>query len=132
MIRRAERRIFISSLYIGSEEHELVRIPSSRLSHCSVISLQIEALHVSLRNNPSLHVYLQLDLNRSTRPGPSSTAHIIQPLLQNFPDRVHVSLFRSPKLRGLIAKIVPPRFNEGWGTWHAKVYGADNEVMISG
>jgi hypothetical protein len=29
-------------------------------------------------------------------------------------------------------KIVPRRFDEGWGTWHAKVYGADNEVIISG
>lgn len=31
-----------------------------------------------------------------------------------------------------MAKIVPPRFNEGWGTWHAKIYGSDDEVMISG
>ncbi|KAK7031167.1 CDP-diacylglycerol--glycerol-3-phosphate 3-phosphatidyltransferase [Paramarasmius palmivorus] len=31
-----------------------------------------------------------------------------------------------------MAKIVPPRFNEGWGTWHAKIYGADDDVMISG
>uniref|UniRef100_A0A0W0FSC7 CDP-diacylglycerol--glycerol-3-phosphate 3-phosphatidyltransferase n=1 Tax=Moniliophthora roreri TaxID=221103 RepID=A0A0W0FSC7_MONRR len=31
-----------------------------------------------------------------------------------------------------MAKVVPPRFNEGWGTWHAKIYGADDDVMISG
>ena len=31
-----------------------------------------------------------------------------------------------------MAKIVPPRFNEGWGTWHAKIYGVDDDVMISG
>ncbi|TFK46642.1 hypothetical protein OE88DRAFT_1667261 [Heliocybe sulcata] len=31
-----------------------------------------------------------------------------------------------------MAKLVPPRFNEGWGTWHAKIYGADDDVMISG
>lgn len=95
-------------------------------------AVQINALHSSLRENASLHVYLQLDLNRSTRPGPSSTTRVILPLLQDYPDRVHVSLFRSPKLRGLMARIVPPRFNEGWGTWHAKVYGADDEVVISG
>lgn len=41
-------------------------------------------------------------------------------------------LFRSPKLRGLMEKIVPERFDEGWGTWHAKWYGVDDEVIISG
>ncbi|KAL1740514.1 hypothetical protein HDZ31DRAFT_47366, partial [Schizophyllum fasciatum] len=114
MIQQAERRVFLSSLYIGSEEKELV--PS---------------LGDALHKKPLLHVYLQLDLNRSTRPG-ASTAQLLQPLLEQYPDRLHVSLFRSPHLRGALAKVVPPRFNEGWGTWHAKVYGADDDVMISG
>jgi CDP-diacylglycerol---glycerol-3-phosphate 3-phosphatidyltransferase len=94
--------------------------------------IQVQAFHSALSNNPLLHVYLLLDLNRSTRPGPSSTAHLLLPILRDFPDRVHISLFRSPKLSGMIGKLVPPRFNEGWGTWHAKIYGADDEVMISG
>ncbi|KAG5644184.1 hypothetical protein DXG03_009025 [Asterophora parasitica] len=115
MIRRAEHRIFISSLYIGSAESEL-----------------IDTLRKSLLKRPSLKLFLQLDLNRSTRPGASSTAKILLPLIQEFPDRVSVSLFRSPSLRGILAKLVPPRFNEGWGTWHAKIYGVDNEVIISG
>jgi CDP-diacylglycerol---glycerol-3-phosphate 3-phosphatidyltransferase len=115
MIQRAQRRIFISSLYIGSEESELVSTLAS-----------------ALKSKPNLHLHLSLDLNRSTRPGLSSTAKILLPLLEEHPDRVHVSLFRSPSLRGIMAKIVPPRFNEGWGTWHAKVYGADDEVIISG
>ncbi|RDB28573.1 CDP-diacylglycerol--glycerol-3-phosphate 3-phosphatidyltransferase [Hypsizygus marmoreus] len=115
MIRRAEHRIFISSLYIGSARPEL-----------------IDALRNALRQKTQLHLYLQLDLNRSTRPGPSSTAKILLPLLEAFPSRVHISLFRSPNLRGILAKLVPPRFNEGWGTWHAKIYGVDDEVMISG
>lgn len=115
MIQQAERRVFLSSLYIGSEEKEL-----------------LASLRDALHRKPLLHVYLQLDLNRSTRPGPSSTTKLLQPLLEAYPDRVHVSLFRSPHLSGVLAKVVPPRFNEGWGTWHAKVYGADNDVMISG
>ncbi|KAI0062368.1 CDP-diacylglycerol-glycerol-3-phosphate 3-phosphatidyltransferase [Artomyces pyxidatus] len=115
MIRRARKRVFISSLYIGSGETELVH-----------------TLHDALRRHPSLHVYLQLDLNRSTRPGESSTAILISPLVHDFPERVHVSLFRSPKLKGLLAKLIPPRFNEGWGTWHVKIYGSDDDVMISG
>lgn len=79
-----------------------------------------------------LRVYLQLDYNRSTRPGPSSTVALLTPLLNEFPDRCHVSLFRSPKLKGVLSKLVPPRFNEGFGTWHAKIYGADDSVIISG
>ncbi|KAI0748459.1 hypothetical protein C8Q80DRAFT_1104426 [Daedaleopsis nitida] len=115
MIRNARHRLFISSLYIGHEDVELV-----------------DAIHASLRENPSLHVYLHLDLNRSTRPGPSSTAQVLLPLLQQHPDRVHVYLFRSPKLKGIMARLVPPRFNEGWGTWHPKIYGADDTILISG
>ncbi|KAJ7592660.1 hypothetical protein C8J56DRAFT_822576 [Mycena floridula] len=115
MIQRAERRIFISSLYIGSKEAEL-----------------IESLNAALKRKPSLQLHMVLDLNRSTRPGTSSTAKILLPLLQSYPDRVHVSFFRSPKLRGIMARLVPPRFNEGWGTWHAKIYGVDDQVMISG
>ncbi|EKM55253.1 uncharacterized protein PHACADRAFT_143344 [Phanerochaete carnosa HHB-10118-sp] len=115
MIRRAEHRIFLSSLYIGSEEAEL-----------------IDALKATLRQKPYLQARLHLDLNRSTRPGPGSTARLLLPLLKEFPDRLHVSLFRSPKLKGLMAKVVPPRFNEGWGTWHPKIYGADDGVLLSG
>ncbi|KAJ7234201.1 hypothetical protein B0H12DRAFT_1143141 [Mycena haematopus] len=77
-------------------------------------------------------MHMLFDLNRSTRPGPHSTAKLLVPLVSQFPDRVHVSFFRSPSLRGILAKLVPPRFNEGWGTWHAKIYGVDDEVMISG
>ncbi|KIM40652.1 hypothetical protein M413DRAFT_446073 [Hebeloma cylindrosporum] len=115
MINQAERRIFISSLYIGSEEGEL-----------------IAALRRRLADKPDLELHILLDLNRSTRPGQKSTAKILLPLLKEFPTRVNVSMFRSPSLRGLLAKLVPPRFNEGWGTWHAKIYGADDDVMISG
>ena len=93
---------------------------------------QISKLEDRLREKPELNLYFLFDLNRSTRPGPSSTAKILLPLLREFPSRVHISMFRSPNLRGLLAKLVPPRFNEGWGTWHAKIYGADDDVMISG
>ncbi|PFH48385.1 hypothetical protein AMATHDRAFT_196706 [Amanita thiersii Skay4041] len=115
MIRNAQSRIFLSSLYIGSSESEL-----------------ISTLDAALSRNPDLKLHLQLDLNRSTRPGQSSTATILLPLLRRFPSQVHVSMFRSPALRGMAAELVPPRFNEGWGTWHAKIYGVDDDVVISG
>ncbi|EGN95719.1 hypothetical protein SERLA73DRAFT_113405 [Serpula lacrymans var. lacrymans S7.3] len=115
IILRARKRIFLSSLYIGSSENEL-----------------IDTLDLALSRNPDLHVYLTLDYNRSTRPGPSSPILSLLPLLRQYQDRIHISLFRSPKLKGVMAEMVPPRFNEGWGTWHAKIYGADDEVIISG
>lgn len=57
---------------------------------------------------------------------------MLLPLLERFGDRVDVWLYRSPKLRGPLEKIVPPRFNEGWGTWHAKYYAVDDDVVLSG
>src|ERR1700759_4539400 len=98
MIRGARKRIFLSSLYIGSSEHELVcwQYCSVKFSNIS----QINALENSLQLNNEIKVYLQLDYNRSTRPGASSTMNTLLPLLQRFPNRVHVSMFRSPKLKG--------------------------------
>ncbi|KAH8822846.1 CDP-diacylglycerol-glycerol-3-phosphate 3-phosphatidyltransferase [Flagelloscypha sp. PMI_526] len=116
MIKRAKQRIFLSSLYIGPEEHEL----HSELQH-------------ALERNQDLTLTILLDLNRSTRPEkPSSTVGTLLPLLRKYPTRTRLSLFRSPHLRGPLAALVPPRFKEGWGTWHAKIYGIDDEVMISG
>ena len=89
-------------------------------------------MDVSLRSNPDLHVYIHLDYNRSTRPEHPSTAVLLLPLLKLYPERFHVYLFKSPKLKGALARIIPRRFDEGWGTWHAKIYGVDDEVMVSG
>ncbi|KAF8447655.1 hypothetical protein L210DRAFT_849732 [Boletus edulis BED1] len=115
IVRRAKRRVFLSSLYLGASEHDLV--PS---------------LDTALRQNDRLHLHLTLDYNRSTRPGPDSPVLALLPLLRAHGPRVHVSLFRSPNLSGPMTTIVPPRFNEGWGTWHPKIYGADDDVIITG
>jgi len=85
-----------------------------------------------LADRPSLQLHLQLDYFRSTRPGPESTAITLLPLLRAYPDRVKISLYRSPTLRGLLARIVPRRWDEGWGTWHAKIYGTDDELLLTG
>ncbi|WVF70894.1 hypothetical protein IAT40_005689 [Kwoniella sp. CBS 6097] len=127
MVKRAKKRVIISSLYIGTEEGELV-----------------DAIRHVLASNPQLRVTFILDYHRATRlssstaanapadPLPPSTAHLLLPLVESFPDRCEVWLFRSPKLRGLMEKIVPARYDEGWGTWHGKWYGVDDEVLISG
>ncbi|KAG8970238.1 CDP-diacylglycerol--glycerol-3-phosphate 3-phosphatidyltransferase [Tulasnella sp. 419] len=116
MIKRARRNISLSSLYIGTEEKELV-----------------QSLHNALASNPNLTVNLHLDMMRSTRPENPSTAEFLLPLIKSFGDqRVKVHLFKTPKLKGLMRRVVPRRFDEGWGTWHAKIYAIDDEVIISG
>lgn len=72
LIRRAEHRVFISSLYVGSEDTEILN---------TIVDV--------LRQKAPLHVYFQLDLNRSTRPGSTSTARLLLPLLEEFPARFH-------------------------------------------
>lgn len=118
MVRGAQRRILISTLYIGTEEESFV-----------------DAVATALAARPGVRAKFVLDYNRATRPGkgtPASTVDMLMPLLERFGDRVEVWLYRSPKLRGLLETIVPPRFNEGWGTWHAKYYAVDDDVMLSG
>lgn len=95
----------------------------------------MDAIETALATRPGLRATFVLDYNRATRPGsgtPASTVHMLTPLLEKYGDRVDVLLYRSPKLRGLLEKIVPPRFNEGWGTWHAKYYAVDDDVVLSG
>ncbi|EJT48977.1 CDP-diacylglycerol-glycerol-3-phosphate 3-phosphatidyltransferase [Trichosporon asahii var. asahii CBS 2479] len=118
MVANAKRRILISTLYIGTEEASLV-----------------DAVATALRANSQLKCTFMLDYNRSTRLGkdePKSTVHMLLPLIREFGDRAEVWLYRSPKLRGPLERIVPPRYNEGFGTWHAKYYCADSDVLISG
>ncbi|KAG9122256.1 CDP-diacylglycerol--glycerol-3-phosphate 3-phosphatidyltransferase [Ceratobasidium sp. 392] len=117
MIARAKKRILISSLYIGETETQL-----------------LTALSDALAKNGELELVIQVDALRSTRPSKTQTspAHLLLPLIDAYPDRVKVYLFRSPKLNGLLRHFVPRRFDEGWGTWHSKVYLVDNEVLLSG
>ncbi|KAJ9122330.1 hypothetical protein QFC22_001751 [Naganishia vaughanmartiniae] len=128
IIRNAKRRITISTLYIGVEQQELVgKLRVAALSF-------IEAVREALTNSSTLKVTFISDLLRGTRePFPEpSTATLLLTLVAEFPDRVEAYFYRSPKLRGLMEKLVPRRFDEGWGLWHCKWYGADDEVIFTG
>lgn len=41
-------------------------------------------------------------------------------------------MYHTPNLTGIRKKIIPRRINEGWGLQHMKLYGIDDEVIISG
>lgn len=94
---------------------------------------QLAAIRSALEATPSLRVTFLLDHNRCTREQwpAKSTASVLYPLVRDFPGRAEAWFYRSPKLSGLMEWLVPRRFDEGWGTWHAKIYGGDEEVIIS-
>lgn len=47
-------------------------------------------------------------------------------------DRVDIRMYHTPNLRGLRKRVIPKRLNEGWGLQHMKLYGIDDEVIVSG
>ncbi|KAK7420209.1 CDP-diacylglycerol--glycerol-3-phosphate 3-phosphatidyltransferase [Neonectria punicea] len=116
-IRNARRRIFLSTLYIGKSEKEL-----------------IETLREALRNTPELKLSILTDALRGTREAPDpSSASLLAPLVTEFgADRVEIRMYHTPNLTGLRKKYIPTRINEGWGLQHMKLYGVDDEIIMSG
>lgn len=115
-ISKAQSRIYLSTLYIGKTEHDL-----------------ISTIRESLQRNPNLKVSFLTDALRGTRETPNaSCASLLAPLIAEFGSRVEVRMFHTPNLTGLRKKIVPNRINEGWGLQHMKLYGVDDEVIMSG
>lgn len=116
-IRNAERRIFLSTLYIGKSEKEL-----------------IATLQDTLRRKPDLKLSILTDALRGTREAPDpSCASLLAPLIQEFgPDRVEVRMYHTPNLTGIRKKYIPKRINEGWGLQHMKLYGFDDDIILTG
>ncbi|KAL2132836.1 hypothetical protein VTI74DRAFT_3235 [Chaetomium olivicolor] len=116
-IRNAERRIFLSTLYIGKSETEL-----------------IATLQETLRAKPQLKLSILTDGLRGTREAPNpSCASLLAPLITEFgAGRVEIRLYHTPNLTGLKKKYIPKRINEGWGLQHMKLYGVDDEIILSG
>lgn len=116
-IRKARRRVYLSTLYIGKAEHEL-----------------LETLDQALRDNPDLKVSILTDALRGTRETPkASCASLLASLVANHgSERVEIRMFHTPNLTGLRKKWIPRRINEGWGLQHMKLYGIDDEIILSG
>lgn len=116
-IRQAEKRIFLSTLYIGKSEREL-----------------IATLQDAMREKPDLKLSILTDALRGTREAPQpSCASLLAPLVEEFgPDRVEIRMYHTPNLTGLRKKYIPKRINEGWGLQHMKLYGFDDEILLSG
>lgn len=74
------------------------------------------------------------DALRGTRGAPKpTTASLLASLVTEFgPDRVQIRLYHTPNLAGLRKRFIPERINEGWGLQHMKLYGIDDEIILSG
>jgi CDP-diacylglycerol--glycerol-3-phosphate 3-phosphatidyltransferase len=94
----------------------------------------IETLSEALRTNPDLKVSILTDALRGTRETPNpSTASLLCSLVQEYgPERVEIRMFHTPNLTGLRKEWIPRRINEGWGLQHMKLYGIDDEIILSG
>ncbi|OJJ41402.1 hypothetical protein ASPWEDRAFT_34956 [Aspergillus wentii DTO 134E9] len=116
-IRKARRRVYLSTLYIGKSEYELV-----------------QTLDQALRENPELKVSILTDALRGTRetPDPSCASLLSSLITEHGSDRVEIRMFHTPNLTGLRKKWIPRRINEGWGLQHMKLYGVDDEIILSG
>ncbi|KAL9108942.1 MAG: hypothetical protein Q9227_006338 [Pyrenula ochraceoflavens] len=116
-ISAAKRRVFLSTLYIGRTEHELIL-----------------TLDNALLRNPALKVSILTDALRGTResPDPSSASLLSELVAKHGSERVEVRMFHTPNLTGLRKWLIPRRINEGWGLQHMKLYGFDDEIILSG
>ncbi|KAJ2901945.1 CDP-diacylglycerol-glycerol-3-phosphate 3-phosphatidyltransferase [Zalerion maritima] len=116
-IKGAKTRIFLSTLYIGKTETELITV-----------------IQDALRGNKDVKLSILTDCLRGTREAPNpSCASLLAPLIEEFgPERVDIRMYHTPNLKGLRKKHVPKRINEGWGLQHMKLYGVDDEIILSG
>lgn len=117
-ISTAQHRIFFASLYLGKSEQELMN-----------------CIDDAMAKTPSLQVYFLLDGLRGTRETPkaNSSASLLANLVAKYgDDRIHCRLYRTPAFHGWKKKLIPKRFNEGLGLQHMKIYGFDNELILSG
>lgn len=115
-ISAAEKRIFVASLYIGKTEDEL-----------------IQCISRALEKNANLKVYFMVDGLRGTRESPANcSASLLAQLAKEHNDRVDIRLYKTPEIVGIKEALIPKRFNEGLGLQHMKIYGFDDEVILSG
>lgn len=117
-IAAAKDRIFLSSLYVGKTQDELV-----------------ECLAAALAANDNLKLYMLTDALRGTREAPQlpCLASLLLSLVEKFgKHRVDIRMYHTPHLQGFKKNWAPKRVNEGFGLQHMKLYGFDDEIMLSG
>jgi len=118
-IGRAEKRISLAALYLGTEEHE------RRLTL---------ALGNALRTKPDLTVNLLFDGRRAWRESKASglsTVTLLTPLLEAYPGRIKLCLYTLPAAQRA-ASILKSPLDEIAGVFHMKAFVLDDELILSG
>lgn len=117
-ILNSKERIFLSSLYVGKGQKEL-----------------IDCLGQALEANDDLKVSILTDALRGTREAPKEfcSANLLVPLVEKFgKHRIDIRMYHTPHLKGFTKSLAPKRINEAWGLQHMKLYGFDDEIILSG
>ncbi|XP_022661003.1 CDP-diacylglycerol--glycerol-3-phosphate 3-phosphatidyltransferase, mitochondrial-like isoform X2 [Varroa jacobsoni] len=115
---KAEKRITLAALYLGTGDLEAKFVQNLRLAVA--------------KNPGKLQLTVLLDYTRGSRGGECSSRTMLTPLIDEFgSQRVRVSLYHSPFLRGLV-RWLPHKWNEVIGLQHIKVYIFDDNVILSG
>ncbi|XP_069124368.1 CDP-diacylglycerol--glycerol-3-phosphate 3-phosphatidyltransferase, mitochondrial-like isoform X2 [Argopecten irradians] len=121
-VKQAKKRVVLASLYLGtgSLEQDLVE------------SIREACLEAKSNNDEDFEVHVLLDFVRGSRGRECSSRTMLTPLLKEFQGMIHVHLFHSPNLRGLVRSLLPQRFDEIVGLHHMKMYLFDDSFIISG
>lgn len=115
-ISNANERVFLASLYLGKNEKDLVN-----------------CIDKALKKNSNLKVYILLDALRGTREAPNDcSAKLLSILARDYNNQVDIRFYQTPALTKIKTFIYPKRFVEGIGLQHMKIYGIDNELILSG
>ena len=122
-IERAERRVTLASLYLGTGEKE------QRL---------VQALHSRMAAQPALEATVVLDHNRGLRRGRGgepTSADMLAPLVRDHRAASAVGFYLMPQLRGAV-RWIPSKYRrglaEGAAVQHLKAYVFDDTVIMSG
>lgn len=111
----AKKRISFASLYLGIGKLE---------------SDLVKAIHSNITENKDLKVNVLLDFTRGTR-GKKNSKSMLMPLIEQS-ENCTLSLYHTPKLRGITKKLAPARWNELLGLQHMKIYIFDDVLILSG
>eukprot|EP01101_Sappina_pedata_P010004 TRINITY_DN6194_c0_g1_i1.p1 TRINITY_DN6194_c0_g1~~TRINITY_DN6194_c0_g1_i1.p1 ORF type:complete len:506 (-),score=102.94 TRINITY_DN6194_c0_g1_i1:69-1586(-) len=120
-IRKAEQRIIISSLYLGTGDLE---------------RKMVDELRAACEKNPALEVVILLDYVRGTRRDKKGdcSACLLESLLafNGERERIRIGFYHTPYLRGWKKRWLKSPFNELAGVQHIKAFVFDRELIMTG
>ena len=118
-LERVKRRVVVSALYVGQDARE---------------AELVQAMAHALDRERDLRVTIVMDAKRATRSGKDNSLVALEPLLGDAKraERVHVQLWKTPRLTARMERLVPERMVEGVGVFHLKTAVFDDNVVLTG